>query len=123
MEKELITHYSAVLSVHQLSDSIDFYCFKLGFELASSYGNPPYYAEIRRGQGQSLMLIDQSTAGPPSSHVSLAFYSEDIDTLYAEFQSRQVPIKEALEDKAYGMREFQIEDPNGYLIIFRQTMR
>lgn len=123
MEKELITHYAVVLSVNKLTDSIDFYCFKLGFELVSSYGNPPYYAEIKRGQAQSIMLLDQSTAGPPSSNVSLAFYSEDIDTLYEEFQSRQVLIKEALENKAYGMREFQIEDPNGCLIIFRQTMR
>ncbi len=123
MEKELITHYSAVLAVNKLIDSIDFYCFRLGFELVDSYGNPPYYAEIRRGQGQSLMLLDQSTAGPPATHVSLAFYSEDIDTLYEEFQAKQVPIKEALENKAYGMREFQIEDPNGYLIVFRQKMR
>lgn len=123
MDKKLITHYSAVLAVHNVTASIDFYCYKLGFELLDTYGNPPYYAEIKRGAAQGLILLDQSAAGTPSGHVSLAFYSENIDALYEEFLAKQVPIKEALENKAYGMREFQIEDPNKYLIVFRQKMR
>jgi len=123
MDNNLITHYSAVLAVHNVTASIDFYCYKLGFELLDTYGNPPYYAEIKRGVAQSLMLLDQKAAGTPSGHVSLAFYSEDIDSLYEEFLTKQVSIKEALENKAYGMREFQIEDPDKYLIVFRQKMR
>ncbi len=123
MEEGLITHYSAVLSVKGVSESIEFYCFMLGFELLDSYGNPPYYAAVKGGEAQSLMLLDQQTAGSPTGHVSLAFYSEDIDTLYQEFLDRDVGIKESLENKAYGMREFKIEDPDGYLIVFRQKMR
>lgn len=123
MEEGLITHYSAVLSVKEVSESVEFYCFKLGFELLDSYGNPPYYAEVKGGNAQSLMLLDQRTAGSPTGHVSLAFYSEDIDALYQAFLDQDVSIKESLENKAYGMREFQIEDPNGYLIVFRQKMR
>lgn len=123
MEEGLITHYSAVLAVSHVSESVEFYCFKLGFDLVDTYGNPPYYAEIKRDDAQSLMLLDQRTADSPTGHVSLAFYSNDIDTLYEEFLSKGVPIKEPLENKAYGMREFQIEDPDGYLIVFRQKIR
>ncbi|NRB51818.1 MAG: VOC family protein [Saprospiraceae bacterium] len=123
MEEGLITHYSVVLASNNVSESIEFYCFKLGFDLVSSYGNPPYYAEIRRDSTQHLMLLDQRSAGSPTGHVSLAFYSSDIDTLYEEFLAKDVVIKETLENKAYGMREFQIEDPDGYLIIFRQKVR
>lgn len=123
MEEELITHYSAVLASNSVLESIEFYCFKLGFDLVNSYGNPPYYAEIRRGNAQSLMLLDRRTTGSPTGHVSLAFYSSAIDIVYEEFLAKGVAIKETLENKAYGMREFQIEDPDGYLIIFRQKIR
>ena len=123
MEEGLLTHYSAVLASNNVSESIEFYCFKLGFDLVDSYGNPPYYAEIRRDHAQSLMLLDQRSAGSPTGHVSLAFYSSAIDTVYEEFLAKDVVIKETLENKAYGMREFQIEDPDGYLLVFRQKIR
>ncbi len=123
MEEGLITHYSAVLAVSNVSESVEFYCFKLGFDLISSYGNPLYYAEVKRDQAQSLMLLDQRTAGSPAGHVSLAFYSSNIDMIYEEFLSTEVIIKENIENKAYGMREFQIVDPDGYLIVFRQKIR
>ncbi|MBX2876064.1 MAG: VOC family protein [Saprospiraceae bacterium] len=123
MEEGSITHYSAVLGANNVSASIEFYCFKLGFDLMNTYGNPPYYAEVKRDTAQSLMLLDQRTAGSPTGHASLAFYVEHIDAIYEEFLAKEVSIKEALENKAYGMREFQIEDPDGYLIIFRQKIR
>ena len=123
MEEGLITHYSAVLSVREVAESIEFYCFSLGFDLLASYGTPPYYAEVRGGSAQSFMLLSQNMAGYTPGQVSLAFYSEDIDSLYQELLEREVKIKDPIGNKAYGMREFQIEDPNGYLIIFRQKMR
>lgn len=116
-----LTHYSSVLAVKNLEETLDFFINKLGFKLIDSYGNPVYYAEIKRDESQSLMFLQQANfSGPTTTNASLAFYSTDVDVLYKEFLSKNVEIDEPLEDKEYMMREFRIVDPNGYLIVFRQ---
>ena len=45
-----------------------------------------------------------------------------VDALFASIGSR-APVRMPLTDQFYGMREFSIDDPDGYVIIFAQALR
>ena len=123
MSKKLLTHYCAILAVKNLQESLDYYVGKLKFEETDSYGNPKYYAAIKRDDCEIIALLHQpGFPGPTATNSSLVFYSSDIDTLYNEFVTAGVAIDEPIDDKEYMMREFRIKDPNGYLIVFQQPI-
>jgi uncharacterized glyoxalase superfamily protein PhnB len=45
-----------------------------------------------------------------------------IDALFAAVKDR-APVEMPLTDQFYGMREFTIKDPDGYVVIFAQPNR
>ncbi len=45
-----------------------------------------------------------------------------MDQLYQEFSSRQIKILNPPTTWEYGMRDFDIEDPNGFKISFGQSV-
>lgn len=63
-------------------------------------------------------------AGKPGPHeVSLWFYTDDVDGLYALLRSRQMETQsiefvEDIYDPFYGGRQFSIRDLNGYTLVF-----
>ena len=46
----------------------------------------------------------------------------DVDALHAEISS-QAKIVTGLKDQFYGMREFALLDPDGYLLTFAQRLK
>ena len=48
---------------------------------------------------------------------------EGIDALYASVQQQKVPIVIAMHKQFYGMKEFAVHDPAGYLLIFAEEAR
>jgi hypothetical protein len=47
---------------------------------------------------------------------------DDVDGLYREFKSRAVTITRGLCDQPYGVRDFDVEDCNGYRLCFGQPV-
>ena len=84
-------------------------------------GDPMYVANVRRDQAEtiSLLCLENATVGG-NSVATLVFRCHGIDELYEEFQAKGVVIVEEIGDKAYGMREFRIKDPDGYLLYFQE---
>ena len=120
----MLTHYCAVFTVKNLVKSLNYYVDLLGFTIIDHYGQPMYYAEVKKDEAQSLMLLENKDFSRPISDVvSLAFYSSHIDRQYQDFNTRGVTILETIENKEYNMREFSIMDPDGYIIVFRQTLQ
>ncbi|HRO61021.1 MAG TPA: gluconokinase, GntK/IdnK-type [Burkholderiaceae bacterium] len=102
---------SPVLSVGDLPQAIQFYREALGFELAWAWGSPPEVAAICRDQVE-ITLTRRADAKPASaSHIYLRV--SGIDGYYAEVQRLGVPIRVAIGDRDYGMRDFRIADPSG----------
>jgi len=50
------------------------------------------------------------------------FWVTEVDTLFAEFKQRGAKIDYGLEDKPYQVREFGIQDLDGYDIAFGQPI-
>lgn len=115
--------------VDDLQASLDFYCSKLGFEVAYKGGGDSecgdYWGFVGR-DGVMIMLkhITPEIHPQPSSsrHEWIGWdayiYTSDPDTLYAEYVGRSAPIHKELEDTSDRLRAFEIIDNSGYVLCF-----
>jgi uncharacterized glyoxalase superfamily protein PhnB len=116
------------LIVSDMAASLTFYRDVLGFQLEQSVpGEAPFvFAWLKRG-GVQLFLND---AKPVLSEFSslragntstLFVIVNDVDAFHAQLSGR-ARIVMGLTDQFYGMREFAVLDPDGYLITFAQRI-
>ncbi|MEM7298907.1 MAG: VOC family protein, partial [Bacteroidota bacterium] len=57
---------------------------------------------------------------PSANHTSLFIFVHDVDALYDEYQKSGANITNPIADRDYGMRDFDVTDPNGYILAFGQ---
>jgi uncharacterized glyoxalase superfamily protein PhnB len=74
--------------------------------------NSEAVAEMKTSAGTNMLFITLAAADIASG----------IDALFAAVKDR-APVKMPLTDQFYGMREFTITDPDGYVVIFAQPNR
>jgi predicted enzyme related to lactoylglutathione lyase len=108
----------------------NYYRDKLGFEYERFWGDPPGFCMVKRN-GIVIMLAQLEQAGvmrpnrlvdPEGGAWDAYVWIDDADTLHATFQSKGVKIVRDLCDQAYGCRDFEVEDCNGYRLCFGQTI-
>jgi len=115
---ESFSHSAVIFPVSNLENSIEFYTKKLGFEKTFEWGEPMYYAVVKKG-GVGIHLTKRSDGGRPSKyHRALYIFVNDIDKVNKNCKDQNVRIINDLEDRDYKMRDFDIEDPDGYIITF-----
>ena len=95
-----------------------FYEGKLGYTVAEEGGTPARFGIFKRGA--SVLFVNAWQGGPPQSPGGWDAYVHvvGVDALEAEFRAAQVDVIRATEDTVYGMREFEIRDPDGNVICF-----
>ncbi len=106
------------LFVSDLEASIAWYERVLGFQVTFRITDPEY-AGLSRGGAH----IHLGRWEPPI--ITAAFYLEltqGVDELVASIQAKGVQGLSALEDKAYGMREATVHDPDGNEIYIGQPL-
>jgi uncharacterized glyoxalase superfamily protein PhnB len=114
------------LFVTDIKRSCEFFQQKLGFSLVFSYGDPPYYAQVRRDAAHlNLRHVDQPTiesslrAREELLSASMTVASADeIKLLFLEFQSAGVTFHQPLKKQPWGAKNFIIQDPDGNLLLF-----
>jgi catechol 2,3-dioxygenase-like lactoylglutathione lyase family enzyme len=112
------------LLVNDLPESLAFYR-KLGFEVTGCHPDPerPLWAEVER-DGVALQFHTEPACGTPHKPVcsgTFYFFPEDVRALAAEFRD-QVPFAWGPEVMEYGMRDFGVQDPNGYYLAFTEPV-
>jgi uncharacterized glyoxalase superfamily protein PhnB len=107
-----------VIPVPNVQQAIDYYTSKLAFEVGFTAGEPPTVAGLNLGVAQ--MLINEGAPNPDGCAVH--FVITDVDRLFAFQSAGGVTITEPPEDKPWGMRQYAIEDPWGYKLIFGQHL-
>ena len=110
------------LLVRDMRASLDFYQ-RLGFVVTASLPDPrvPHWAQVTR-DGITLRFHDQAPHGTPTSPVcsgTFYIYPDDVESLAAELRGN-VEFAWGPEVMDYGMREFAVKDPDGYLIAFTE---
>jgi uncharacterized glyoxalase superfamily protein PhnB len=118
-----------VFLVDDVIETAGYYHDVLGFEVDFVYGEPPIYGSVSRDDA----ILNFSQSDPPGRRNSVStagtgngvdayIVVSDIDDLYEELQHHGAKVVVAIESHDYGMREFQIEDINGYKIALAEEI-
>lgn len=114
-----------MLSVTDLKQTIAFYCDELGFRCVSTFGEPdPAWCHLVRDD------VDLMFNQPPREEMKevplrsrdfqvFYFYPEDVVGLHAAWSARGLPVTD-LRVTLYGMKEFELRDPDGIWLWFGQ---
>ncbi len=109
------------LFVSDIGASCEFYTKKLGFTVAFTYGEPPFYGQVfRDGARLNLRQLDQPAIRPElrGDVLSASITLEDAKPLFLEFQAAGVAFHQVLKTEPWGARTFIVGDPDGNLILF-----
>ena len=112
-----------VVFVTNFERALTFYCDKLGFEIAYTYGEPPFWGEVRRDDiAFNLRHVDDSPWLPglrdDEQLLSLSVTTTDAKALFVQYQAAGVEFQERLKEKPWKAVEFVVRDPDGNLILF-----
>ena len=122
-------YLSPTLAVRDMKKTIEFYKNSLGFKLGMCFpdANNPEYADLSK-DGMVIMVIPAEDHGIGSEEklgIGVYLYMHidgDIDQYYDELKKKGVKIAADIEDKPYGVREFTVEDVDGYKLTFDRAI-
>lgn len=116
-----------VLLVADVQKTAAYFRDALGFNIPRFWGEPPTFTIASR-DGLEVMLNQvggSDTFRPNAAYdgrFDAYFWVNDADALYAEFAAKGADIICPPGDEVYGMREFQVRDPDGHLLAFGHDM-
>jgi len=116
-----------VLVVRDLAISIPYWRDRMGFEVISTFRDPPVMAFLGRGVIQFMLQGNGSNPIPGTNRGYMAgiwdahIWVEDANSLHADLKARGAEVTD-LHDTFYNNREFEVTDPDGYIIAFGSTI-
>lgn len=124
--KAVITQTAAELFVADIKASCDFFTQKLGFAIVFVYGEPPFYAQVKRDGGRlNLKQMDAPVIDPQRRDREVLLSSDmgvnaaaEIRALYDEFRAAGVAFFQPLRKEPWGAQTFIVKDPDGNLLLF-----
>jgi catechol 2,3-dioxygenase-like lactoylglutathione lyase family enzyme len=124
--KAVIAGAEPQLFVADIKSSCDFFTDKLGFVIAFSYGEPPFYAQVKRDAARiNLRCVERPVIDAGlrdreqllSASLTVAT-STEIKALFLEFHAAGVMFFQTLKREPWGARDFIVKDPDGNLLLF-----
>jgi catechol 2,3-dioxygenase-like lactoylglutathione lyase family enzyme len=125
-KKPAIVGAEPELFVSDIKASCDFFVSKLGFAIAFTYGEPPFYAQVKRdGARLNLRHVDRPVIDAElrdreqllAAALTVAT-AEEIKQLFLEFQAAGVSFFQTLRRDPWGARNFIVKDIDGNLLCF-----
>ena len=114
---------ATIFTVRDLAASVAHYRNSLGFDVTFQFGEPPFYACLCRDDvSVHLRAADKNVAWIPGNG-AIAVFVNDVDTLHAELLRRGAKVLKPPLDYAYGMRDFDVADPDGNQLTFGMASR
>ena len=123
-------YLSPLLAVRNVEETIEFYKNILGFETGMVFPdeNNPEYADLSK-DGMVMMFLLAKNMGIGSDEklgIGVNLYMEidgDIDEYYAELKNKGAKIVYDIKDEHFGIRDFAIEDIDGYQLTFNRRLQ
>jgi uncharacterized glyoxalase superfamily protein PhnB len=123
-------YISPTLAVRNMRQAIQFYRDSLGFKIGMAFpdADNPEYADLSK-DGMVLMLIPAKNVGIGAKEklgLGVNLYMQingDIDEYYSELKNKGVKVVVDIKDEPYGIRDFTVEDTNGYKLTFNQVSK
>lgn len=130
-----LTNLRPMLAVNDMVSTQKFWTEVLGFtvtnEMSFGEGQPPGWCNLAR-DGVAIMFTwePEHTHDDGTSHGSeaalggsLYFNVEDVDALHNELRAKPgIGEIGSPADQPHGMREFLVQDPNGFAVFFGQPI-
>ena len=117
--RKQFSHAASIFPVPDPLEAAKYYEENLGFEIFFVWGDPPEYVVTNREEAVGIHFVKQQDDFRPSKeHVSLYIFVNDVDLFYQELKNKPVNILNPIGTREWGMRDFDIIDPNGYIICF-----
>jgi uncharacterized glyoxalase superfamily protein PhnB len=121
---------SPTLAVRNMKQTIQFYRDSLGFKMGMAFpdADNPEYADLSK-DGMVIMFIPARNVGIGTKEklgIGVNLYMQingDIDEYYNELKNKGVKIVVDIKDESYGIRDFTVEDSNGYKLTFNQISK
>ena len=121
-------YISPMLAVRNMKQTIEFYKNSLGFKMGMAFpdADNPEYADLSK-DGMGLMFIPVENVGIGKEEklgVGVNIYIQidgDIDGYYNELKDKGVKIVVDIKDEPYGIRDFTVEDIDGYKLTFNHA--
>ena len=111
-----------VFPVPDVAASVAFYCDVLGFDLDFVMDEPPSHGSVTSG-GVGVQFTRSTDAFLSREYPGWTYiFVDGIDALYARYRSQGVEITRPLESHEHGMREFEIQDLDGFRLRFGQYL-
>jgi catechol 2,3-dioxygenase-like lactoylglutathione lyase family enzyme len=128
MSRPEIAGIAPLFLVNDVPAALAFYRDRLGFDVTFQGPEPDdiFFGIVRRGA--AMIMFKDVGVQPVPNHIrdveqgiarwDAYLYVPDPDALAAEFSSRQVEFFEPLRDTDDGLRGFELEDADGYVLFF-----
>jgi catechol 2,3-dioxygenase-like lactoylglutathione lyase family enzyme len=112
--------------VSNIKDSVSFYVNKLGFEVwYTGPDNGPCWAMVGRSPVSIMLKAIADDINPIPNHTrhewarwDAYISTEEPDTLFEEFSSNCVTVRQPIGDDSDGLRGFEVVDADGYVLFF-----
>jgi catechol 2,3-dioxygenase-like lactoylglutathione lyase family enzyme len=124
MTKAEISGISPFFIVEHVAAALSFYRDRLGFDITfQEPADDPFFGIVCRG-GAMIMLKSVGVVPlpnhkrEPAARWDAYFCVPDPDALATEFASRNLEFSEPLKDTHDGLRGFELEDLDGYVLFF-----
>jgi uncharacterized glyoxalase superfamily protein PhnB len=123
-------YISPTLAARNMKQTIQFYRDSLGFKMGMTFpdADKPEYADLSK-DGMVLMFIPAKNVGIGSKQklgTGVNLYMQidgDINEYYRELKNKGVNVVVDIKDEPYGIRDFTVEDINGYKLTFNQVSK
>ena len=124
--KPELTQVEAQLFVADIKASCAFFTSKLGFEMVFTYGEPPFYGQVKRDNARLnlRMVCEPVFVGDIRKREQLLAASITVDSaavirqLFVQYQAVGVDFQQTLKQEPWGARTFIVRDPDGNLLLF-----
>jgi uncharacterized glyoxalase superfamily protein PhnB len=108
---------ATTFAVRDVARSVEHYRDVLGFRVAFTYGEPIFYAGLTRDAVTIHLQAAANTKRQPGQG-SVYVFVTGVDALYRELEERGAELLNEPQDYPYGMRDFNVADPDGNELCF-----
>jgi catechol 2,3-dioxygenase-like lactoylglutathione lyase family enzyme len=108
---------ATVFVVNDIAESLGHYRDVLGFAVTFQYGDPTFYVCLCRDEVALHLIAAHRTKRLPGNG-AICIFVRDVDAVHAELAARGANIVKPPQDYDYGMRDFDVLDPDGNQLVF-----
>ncbi len=118
----MLTGAATLFTVRDIAKSTEHYRDALGFTVTFQYGKPTFYVCLCRDDvSRHLVAADQTKRLPGNG--SVCIFVKDVDSLHHELATRGAKVVKPPQNYDYGMRDFDVVDPDGNQLTFGMESR